>query len=301
MGALTFKLGTRGSALAMTQAKMVAQQLGAAHPGLEVELVIVKTTGDQKTDVALSAAGGVGLFTKELEEALRRHEIDAAVHSLKDLPSTLAADMHLGAVSKREDWRDAFLSAKYASWQDLPQGALIGTGSPRRRAQLTALRPDLKFTEFRGNVDTRLRKLQEGEVDAAVLACAGLNRLGLSSEIKAIFTADEMLPAPGQGFLGLECRASDAIGASMLAPLNDAQAAACAAAERALMAKLGAGCHAAVACLVEAQGAGLSLRALAQDTEDKSLKHVSQQGELHAGVELGEKAAEAFLKQNLRI
>lgn len=254
------RLATRGSALALTQSRRVADELRRLHPGLEVELQVLKSEGDQRADVALSAVGGQGLFTKILEDALLGDEADLAVHSLKDLPTSPAPGLALAAISEREDWRDAWVSAKAAAPWDLPAGALVGTGSLRRRAQLALKRPDLRYAELRGNVDTRLRKIGAGEVDGAVLALAGLKRLGLQGQVRSVFSEDEMLPAPGQGFLAVETRASsDAYRLCRL--LNVPRAEAEAAAERALLARLEAGCHAPVGALARADGEKLRLDA----------------------------------------
>ena len=254
------RLATRGSALALAQSKAVAAALEAAHPGLTVELHILKSTGDQKADIPLALAGGVGLFTKELEQALQRGDADLAVHSLKDLPTQLAPGLILAAITKREDWRDAWLSPVAASPWDLPSGAVIGTGSPRRRAQLAVKRPDLTFVEFRGNVDTRLAKLERGEVQGAVLALAGLKRLGLQEKVTALFSEEEMLPAPGQGFVAIETR-DQGEAFEFCRALNVAAAFAEAACERALLARLEAGCQAPVAALARTQGGQLHLKA----------------------------------------
>jgi len=254
------RLVTRGSALALTQSRGVVARLEALSPGLKVELSILKSEGDQRTDVALSAVGGQGLFTKALEECLQRGEADLAVHSLKDLPTQLAAGLTLAAVSEREDWRDAWISPKAATPWELAQGALLGTGSLRRRAQLLQRRSDLRFAELRGNVDTRLRKIANGEVDGAVLAMAGLKRLGLQAQVRYIFSEDEMLPAPSQGFLGIETREwGEAL--ELCRALNSPQAFAEAACERALLARLEAGCHAPVAGLARMSGNEMHLKA----------------------------------------
>jgi hydroxymethylbilane synthase len=292
------RLGTRGSQLALAQAKTCAQLLSQGKPGLEVEIVVIKTSGDQKAEIALSSAGGLGLFTKELEDALLRGEIDAAVHSLKDLPTKTAQGLTLAAVSPREDWRDAWLAG--VDFKALPQGALVGTGSPRRRAQLALLRPDLNFAEFRGNVDTRLKKLAQGAVAGAVLAAAGLSRIGRLAEARALFGEDEMLPAPGQGFLGLECRASDAGSAAALKALNDAAARACADAERGFLDRLGAGCHAPVAALARSSAASLQLRGFTQNADGRVFTG-NVDGELKSGGELGIRLAEKLIAQGAEL
>ena len=284
-------LATRGSALALAQSRWAAAALQAAHPGLVVELKIFKSSGDQKADVALSSAGGQGLFTKELEQALIAGDADLAVHSLKDLPTQLAPGLVLAAISEREDWRDAWLSRRYTSRWDLQQGATVGTGSPRRRAQLALRRPDLKFVEFRGNVDTRLAKLERGEVDGAVLACAGLRRLGLEAKITRAFTMEEMLPAPGQGFIALETRDSgDA--RSLVSALNHPFAFAHASAERSLLSRLEAGCHAPVGALAQSVDGILTLDAFVGLKQSLRLR---AQGSLDDPAALGWKLAEEAL------
>jgi hydroxymethylbilane synthase len=254
------RLATRGSALALTQSRWVQSELQRLHPGLEVELQVLKSEGDQRTDVALSAVGGQGLFTKALEEALQRGDADLAVHSLKDLPTQLAPGLGLAAISEREDWREAWVSSKAATPWELPPGALVGTGSLRRRAQLALKRPDLKYAELRGNVDTRLRKIAAGEVDGALLALAGLKRLGLQDKARTILSGEELLPAPGQGFLAIETKdRSDAL--RLCRYLNVPRAEAEAQAERALLARLEAGCHAPVGALAVTEGEEIVLKA----------------------------------------
>ncbi|HXC65286.1 MAG TPA: hydroxymethylbilane synthase, partial [bacterium] len=253
-------LATRGSKLALTQSKLVADQLQARHAGLLVQLLVMKSEGDQKADAPLAAVGGQGLFTKALEDALLKGEADLAVHSLKDLPVLPAPGLALAAVSPREDWREAWISPVAASPWELPAGALIGTGSLRRRAQLLRKRPDFSFAELRGNVDTRLKKIAAGEVQGAVLALAGLKRLGLQAHARCIFGEEELLPAPGQGFLGLETRAGGQA-YELCRALNDAQAEAEATAERALLDGLEAGCHAPVGALARTQGLHIHLKA----------------------------------------
>jgi hydroxymethylbilane synthase len=288
------RLATRGSALAMVQSNAVAAALRAAHPGLTVDIIQMKTGGEQMPDIPLSGGGGVGLFTKELEQALLRGGADLAVHSLKDLPTQLAPGLALAAITKREDWRDAWLSAKYASPWALPQGATVGTGSPRRRAQLALHRPDLKFVEFRGNVDTRLAKLERGEVDGAVLAMAGLNRLGLQGHVKHAFTEAEMLPAPGQGFVGIETL-DKGEARSLCAALNDAQAFNEATCERAVMARMEAGCSAPLAALAR-QGEGRLHVAAFFGIDGLDLR-LELSGSASAPVDLGWGLAELALKE----
>jgi hydroxymethylbilane synthase len=253
-------LATRGSQLALTQSKAVAARLVELHPSLSVEMLVVRSDGDQQADAALAQVGGQGLFTKALEDALLDGRADLAVHSLKDLPVLPAAGLALAAVTAREDWREAWISPAAESPWALPQGALIGTGSLRRRAQLSRRRPDFRFAELRGNVDTRLRKIAAGEVQGAVLALAGLKRLGLQGHARCVFGEDELLPAPGQGFLGVETRAGGQA-YELCRGLNDHQAEAEASAERALLGALDAGCHAPVGALARTQGLHIHLKA----------------------------------------
>ena len=253
-------LATRGSQLALTQSKTVAAQLTARHPSLAVEFLVLRSEGDQKADATLAAVGGQGLFTKALEDALLDGRADLAVHSLKDLPVLPAPGLALAAVGTREDWREAWVSPVADSPWALPPGALLGTGSLRRRAQLARRRPDFRFAELRGNVDTRLRKIAAGEVQGAVLALAGLKRLGLQAHARCVFGEEELLPAPGQGFLGLETRGGGQA-YELCRALNDAQAEAEAAAERALLGALEAGCHAPVGALARTQGLHIHLKA----------------------------------------
>lgn len=290
------KIGTRGSALALAQSGMLVEELRLHHPYLDIELVVIRTQGDKDSVSPLSQAGGSGLFTKEIEEALLRSEIDAAIHSLKDLPTQLQPGLVLAAVTTREDWRDAWLSPSGLGLLALPRGSKVGTGSPRRRAQLARRRPDLEYVEFRGNVDTRLRKLNEGQAAAAVLAAAGLARLGRLKEAAALLGEEEMLPAPGQGFLAVEARQGDAPALSILRALDDPSAHACSDAERAFLDRLGAGCHVPVAALARTDGAKLRLRGFTQN-KDSKIYEGTMDGELKAGSDLGIKLAESLLAQ----
>jgi hydroxymethylbilane synthase len=238
-----WRLGTRGSALALTQARLVAGALAAAHPGVAVEIVTITTKGDVRTDVPLSAIGGAGVFAAELAAALRAGTVDFAVHSAKDLPSTLPADMALAAFPEREDPRDVLVS-RAGTLRELPARARVGTSSPRRAAMLRAARPDLLLRDVRGNVDTRLRKLDAGEYDAIVLAAAGLRRLGLIARATEHLDPADMLPQVGQGAIAVEVRAGDAAAAALVAVLDHARTRAAVVAERAFLARLGAGCAA---------------------------------------------------------
>jgi hydroxymethylbilane synthase len=276
-------IGTRGSPLALAQAREVEARLKRAHPGLAQEgaiaLSVIRTSGDQVTDRPLYEIGGKGLFTKELEDALLQKQIDVAVHSVKDLPGFLPPGLGVVCVLPREDPRDALISAHGASLSELPRGARLGTSSPRRQAQVLALRPDIAVRPLRGNVETRLRKIREGEADATLLALAGLKRLGLESKATAVISVEEILPAVGQGAIGLECREDDDRMRALLAPLNDAMSAACVAAERALLATLEGSCRTPIAGLAEIGGDGtLSLRGLVASLDGRRVIRVTRSG-----------------------
>jgi len=264
-----FRLGSRGSALALVQAGMTRHALCAAHGWTadEVEIVVIRTTGDRVQDRALAEIGGKALWTKELDRALLAGEIDAAVHSMKDVETVRPDAIALIATLPRADVRDRLIGA--ASLDDLPQGARIGTSSPRRAAQLLQRRPDLKPVLFRGNVDTRLAKLAAGEVDATLLAAAGLDRLG-RGDVGVAIPTDVMLPAPAQGAVCIEVRADDAAARALVAAIDHAATSACVGAERALLAALRADCHSPVAALATLDGAMLTMRAelLSEDGAD---------------------------------
>src|SRR6266446_9311311 len=235
------RIGSRGSQLALWQANHISALLRAR--GHEVEIEIIHTTGDKITDVALAMVGTKGMFTKEIEEALAAGRVDLAVHSLKDLPTELPPGFEIAAITKREDPRDALCSRFYSKVEDLPQGARVGTSSLRRQAQLKAIRPDLEIYPLRGNVDTRLRKLESGDYDAIILAAAGLNRLGKAQLVRQVIPAEVMTPAAGQGALAIEIRNGDAATRAAVAFLDDAATRATTTCERALLSKLGGGCQ----------------------------------------------------------
>jgi hydroxymethylbilane synthase len=291
------RLATRGSALALVQSRAAAAALEAAHPGLAVELTVLKSEGDRRQDAPLSQAGGQGLFTRVLEEALLKGEADLAVHSLKDLPSTLAGGLVLAAVGKREDWRDAWLSSGAALPWDLADGALVGTGSPRRRAQLALRHRGLRFAELRGNVDTRLKKIAAKEVDGAVLALAGLKRLGLAAQARHIFTEEEMLPAPGQGFIALETLAQGGA-RGLCAVFNDPFAEAEAICERAFLERLQSGCMAPVGTLARGDGQRLSLDVFVAFNPERPVR-TRMDGELAQARGLGLALADKLLAEGL--
>jgi hydroxymethylbilane synthase len=246
------RIGSRGSQLALWQANHIVDALRAR--GLEVSIEIIKTTGDRMQEINLAQVGTKGMFTKEIEEALFQNRIDLAVHSLKDLPTELAADFALAAFPKRADPRDAFISVDFQSFFDLPAGARVGSGSPRRQAQLRVLRHDLEYIEFRGNVDTRLRKLEEGQAQAIILAASGLDRLGRTEWIRQRFDPDHLCPAAGQGALAIECRAGDAETHKAIAFLDHADTRFAVTAERAALNALGGGCQVPIGMYCRREG-----------------------------------------------
>ena len=245
------RIGTRGSPLALVQAHDVRDRLLALHDGLDVEIVKISTTGDQVQDRRLSEVGGKGLFTKEIQEALIDGRIDLAVHSMKDVETWLPDETAIAVVLEREDPRDVFLSSRAATLDNLPAGAAIGTSSLRRQAQILHRRPELRVETLRGNVQTRLRKLEEGVVDATLLALAGLKRLGNEGVAQSIIEADVILPAVAQGVIALETRRDDARVRDLIAPLNHAETETRVAAERAMLAALDGSCHTPIAGLAE--------------------------------------------------
>lgn len=256
------RIGTRASPLALAQAHETRDRLMAAHdlPAEAIEIVKIVTTGDQRLEKKLGEIGGKGLFTKEIEDALLGGDIHLAVHSMKDMPTVLPDGLELVTYLPREDVRDAFVSLQYDSIDAMPAGATIGTASLRRQAQLLSRRPDLKVALFRGNVQTRLRKLEEGVADATFLAMAGLRRLGLEHVAKAVISADDMLPAVAQGAIGIEIRSDDAATRAALAPLHCALCATRLAAERAFLAALDGSCRTPIAALAELNGDRISFR-----------------------------------------
>ena len=263
----TLRIATRKSALALWQTEHVAARLRAAHPGLAVELVPMSTRGDKIIDRPLSDIGGKGLFLKELEVAMLEGVADAAVHSLKDVPMVLDGPFALAAILERADPFDAFVSERYTDFDALPVGATVGTSSLRRQAQLRARRPDLKLLDLRGNVNTRLAKMEAGEFDAIILACAGLERLGLSRHIRHRLEAPGWLPAVAQGAIAVECREGDADTIALLAVLDHASTRTCVEAERAMNRQLHGNCHVPIAAYATLDGGILSLEGLVGSAE----------------------------------
>jgi hydroxymethylbilane synthase len=287
-------IGTRSSKLALVQTHMIRDALLAAHDSLTVEIEHITTKGDIILDRPLSAIGDKGLFVTEIEDALRAGRIDLAVHSAKDLPSELPADMALAAFPRRADARDALVSRDNLRLAELPQGALVGTSSLRRACQLRHYRPDLRISDLRGNVDTRLRKQREGQYDAIVLAAAGLERLGLAGEIAEYLGPNVMLPAVSQGILGLEVRAGDAALLELLSPLDDAEARAAATAERAFLAQIGGGCQVPIGAYAQLDGTTLTLAGLI-GARDGRLVRGELSGPVEQPADLGARLAEHLL------
>lgn len=240
-------IGSRGSALALAQTGWVRAQIRSRDPNLEVTVKVIKTSADKNPNASIRSGSSVGVFVKELEQALIEKEIDIAVHSMKDVPTSLAPGLLIAAVPEREDVRDAWIATRARTVSELPAGSLVGTGSIRRQSQLLALRPDLRVMDIRGNVDTRLNKLADHACDAIILACAGLNRLGLYNHITAPLEFDQMLPAPGQGALAIEVRTEDSRNIEIVSAMNHAPSAAAVSAERLFLQRMGGGCNVPVA------------------------------------------------------
>ena len=290
---MRLRIGSRGSQLAIWQANHIAGRLRAR--GDQADVHIIQTTGDKILDVALSKVGPKGMFTKEIEDALASEQIDLAVHSLKDLPTELAPQFKIAAIPTREDPRDALCSAKYSSIEDLPHNAKLGTSSLRREAQLRAIRPDLVIHPLRGNVDTRLRKLESGEYDAIILALAGLRRLGKTELVRQVMPIELMCPAAGQGALAIEIRAGDDDVRTALAFLDDKGARAETACERTLLSKLGGGCQVPIGANTKFSGDMLRLQAVVASPDGKKILRESGDGTNAA--ELGAMVGERLLKQ----
>jgi len=294
------RIATRKSPLALWQTEHVAECLRAAHPGLEVELVPMSTRGDEVLDRSLAAIGGKGLFLKELELAMQRGDADCAVHSLKDVPMQLEPGFMLPAILARADHADAFVSNAFDGIDALPLGARVGTSSLRRQAQLRARRPDLQLLDLRGNVNTRLAKLDAGDYDAIVLACAGLQRLGFDGRIRARLDAPDWLPAPAQGAIAIECREDDAATQALCAALDDADTRTCVRAERAMNLALHGSCHVPVAAHARLDEGVLSLQGLVGAAADGRSVRAQASGRGDAPEVLGVAVAEALLAQGAR-
>ncbi|SMH57238.1 hydroxymethylbilane synthase [Azospirillum agricola] len=291
MTTLPLRIGTRGSPLALAQAHETRDRLIAAHPHLAapgaIEIVVLKTTGDRILDRTLAEAGGKGLFTKELEEALFDGRADLAVHSMKDVPTQLPDGLEIAAFLPREDPRDAFFSRSGGGLADLPAGAVVGTAGLRRQAQVLELRPDLTIFPLRGNVQTRLSKLDAGEVDATLLALAGLRRLGLTGRITAVLEPETMLPAVAQGAIGIEIRSGDDATRALIAPLNCPETAIRVTAERSLLAALDGSCRTPIAALALLDGDALHLRVKVLSNDGQRVFRAERRGSAAEAVALG--------------
>lgn len=287
----TLTIVSRNSNLALTQARLVQQQLHNLYPDLKSEILGITTRGDQLLDQNLTKIGGKGLFIKELENYLLEGKADIAVHSMKDVPAALPQGLIIGAILSRADPRDTLVSEKFSSLQQLPKGAIVGTSSLRRQAQILALRPDLEIRNLRGNVETRLRKLQAGDYAAIILAAAGLERLGLTQWLQHPLSIEDMLPAAGQGALGIEYKTGNLALAELIAPLNHAATAHCVHAERAMNAKLDGGCQAPIAGYATLSNNILKLQGLVASPDGQTCYRAVQSSDMGGAVLLGENLA----------
>jgi hydroxymethylbilane synthase len=291
------KIGTRGSALALWQAEWVKSELEKRYQGMTVTLTKIKTTGDKILDVPLAKVGGKGLFVKEIEEAMLANEIDIAVHSMKDVPTFFPDGLHLSCITKREDPRDALLTRNGVTFKELPKGANVGTSSLRRQAQLMNIRPDFVIHQLRGNVDTRLRKLKEGQFDAIILAAAGIKRLGLAENVTEYIDPEISLPAIGQGALGIECRVDDRELNDLIAFFNHADSRTCVTGERALLRRLEGGCQVPIACYGRMKEGKLHLTGLVGSVDGKRIIKDTIEGAPDTAEKLGVTLAEKLLVQ----
>jgi hydroxymethylbilane synthase len=294
------KIATRKSPLALWQAYFVRDQLLAHHDDLEVELLKMTSKGDKILDVPLAKVGGKGLFVKELEAGLLAGDADIAVHSMKDVPVEFPDGLHLAIICEREDPRDAFVSNQYEQLDDLPQGAVVGTSSLRRQSQLLKYRPDLNIKFLRGNVNTRLQKLDDGEYDAIILAAAGLIRLEMSDRIRSFLTTEQSLPAMGQGAVGIECRVDDEQTHQLIAPLAHQETTIRLTAERALNKRLEGGCQVPIGGYAELDGDQLSMRAFVGSPDGKELVEGSVAGNASEAEQLGIQLADDLLSRGAK-
>jgi hydroxymethylbilane synthase len=291
-----FRIGTRGSKLALWQANFISNLISEKYPELHTEIQIIKTTGDTMLSSPLSEIGGKGVFVKEIEEGLLSQEIDIAVHSMKDVPTVLPEGLCIGAVAKRHDPRDVLISKDGLTLSELPDGARVGTGSLRRASQLLHNRPGLKIVSIRGNVDTRIRKLNEsGEYDAIVLAMAGLERMGLGEEVTEIIAPEIMLPAPGQGIIAIECREDDMETMDVLKAINHNETELQAISERAFLLRLGGDCNVPVGCYALLSRDSINLKGIFSSPDGKVIIKKEANGPLDEALELGGQLAELIL------
>ncbi|MBP1596525.1 MAG: hydroxymethylbilane synthase [Acidobacteria bacterium] len=289
-------IGTRGSSLALAQAQWVRQHIQSGCPQAEITLKIIRTSADQDMETSIRSGAATGVFVKEIEEALIAGEIDLAVHSMKDLPTRIPEGVEIGAIPAREDPRDALIARSHCRNLDqLPPGAVIGTGSVRRQAQILALRPDLTARDIRGNVGTRLEKLDAGKYDAIILACAGLNRLGLQDRIDLRFETGQMIPAPGQGALALEVRKGDGGTAELISFLNDPDAATAVFAERAFLRRMGSGCNSPIAVHARVAGSLCTIDGMVATPDGSRMIRKSARCATAGAVEAADALAETIL------
>jgi len=291
------RIGTRGSHLALHQSNWVKDKIGEAHPDLPVTLIRIKTAGDRIQDVPLAKIGGKGLFVKEIEEALIQGRIDLAVHSIKDVPTELPEGLHLSAITRREDPRDVFISKDGRSLEELPRGAKIGTSSLRRQAQLKRFRGDLEVVPLRGNLDTRLKKLETMGLDGIVLAFAGLKRMGLEERMTEVLSTEISLPAIGQGALGIEMRVDDREAEEAIRFLNDTESSIAVSAERAFLKRLGGGCQVPIAAFGQVIGSRFRIDGLVGTVDGKRLVRHHLEGPLEEAGSLGVELAEVLLSR----
>jgi hydroxymethylbilane synthase len=290
-------IATRQSPLALSQANQIKSELNALHPDLTIELLGITTQADKRLDVNLMDIGGKGLFVKELEEALFDGRADIAVHSMKDVPMELPPGLCIAAISKRIDPRDVYISNRYESLVDLPPRAIIGTSSLRRQTQLRALHPSADMRDLRGNIQTRLARLDKGDFDVIILASAGLMRMQLMDRITAYLSTDQVLPSAGQGALGIETRLEDVKTRALIAPLNHQVTHDCVIAERALCRKLGGGCRVPTAAYADMQGGTLMLRGLVANRDGKRVLRAQSEGDASAADQIGVRVAENLILQ----
>ncbi|MEW6144224.1 MAG: hydroxymethylbilane synthase [Thermodesulfobacteriota bacterium] len=292
----SFRIGTRGSLLALWQANYIKDLLLASRPELHPEIRIIKTTGDRNLESPLSEIGGKGVFVKEIEEALLSEDVDIAVHSMKDLPAVLPPGLVIGAVAERHDPRDALLSEGDIKLDELPEGARVGTGSLRRGAQLLNLMPGLRIVPIRGNVDTRVKKLREGEeYDAVILAAAGLGRMGLLEEAAEIIPADVIVPAPGQGIIAVECREGDGGTRDIISVINHGETWTAGAAERAFLRRLGGDCNIPAGCYAEVGGDWVTITGILASPDGKTVIREHSSGDANDAEALGRALAGLIL------
>jgi len=293
----TIKIGTRGSQLALWQANWVKSELEKRNAGLAVEIIKIKTTGDKILDVPLAKVGGKGLFVKEIEEALLRGDIDLAVHSMKDVPTDLPAELHLSAITEREDPRDALISKDKRLFNELPERAKIGTSSLRRQAQLLHIRPDFRIQQLRGNLDTRIKKLTTEGLDAIIVAAAGVRRMGWQDKITEYLSIDDSLPAIGQGALGIECRIDDKEINNLLEPFNHPETSVCVKAERAFLKKLEGGCQVPIAAYGIIKDKNISLAGLVASVDGTEMHKEKIEGKVEDAEKIGIELAEKLLSR----